>query len=165
MAISLPNRDDRLSASAGWSSLLTNRRRTTKKQKGHGGVLALVLLVAIFGGIAFLVSSPMPPHSRVQPSVPSASQGSQSVSTEDAFFGSIVNAQSTGNAIGIVKADTNCKPVEHGLTNCIAIITGSDGAELHFNYSHDMSNQSCLATGDHVTIELLGDGNVKVIRG
>jgi hypothetical protein len=28
-----------------------------------------------------------------------------------------------------------------------------------------MSNQSCLASGDHVTIEPLGDENVKVIRG
>jgi len=136
-----------------------------KKRKSHGGVFALVLLVAISGGIAFLVSSPTPSHSGLQPSVPSANQGSQSVPTEDAFFGSIVNAQLTGNARGIVKADTNCKPVEHGLTNCIAIITGSDGTELHFNYSHDMSNQSCLTTGDHVTIELLGDGNVKVVRG
>jgi len=142
---------------------LTNRRRTAKK--GHGGILAFLLLLAIFGGIAFLVSSPMPLHSDVQPSVPSTNDGSQPVSTGDAFFGSIVNAHLAGSTGGIVQADTNCKPVEHGLTNCIAIITGSDGTELHFNYTHDMSNQACLAAGDHVTIELLGDGNVEVIRG
>jgi hypothetical protein len=127
--------------------------------------LAFLLLLAISGGIAFLVSSPMPLHSGVQPSVPSTNDSSQSVSTGDAFFGSIVNAHLAGSTKGIVKADTNCKPVEHGLTNCIAIITGSDGTELHFNYTHDMSNQACLAAGDHVTIELLGDGNVEVIRG
>jgi len=76
-----------------------------------------------------------------------------------------MNDQLNRNTTGIVKADTNCKPVEHGLTNCIAIIAGSDGTELHFNYSHDMSGQPCLATGDHVTIELLSNGNVRVIRG
>jgi len=126
--------------------------------------LAFLLLLAILGGIAFLVSSPAPLHSNVQPSVPS-NDGSRLVSTEDAFFGSIVETQLTGSTKGVVKADTNCKPVEHGLTNCIAIITGSDGTELHFNYTHDMSGQPCLAAGDHVRIESLGDGNVKVIRG
>ena len=141
------------------------RNRSRTKRNDHSGALALVLLLAVFGGIAFLVSSPMPSHSGAQSAVNSASQNSQSVPAEDAFFGSIVNAHFTGAAKGIVKADTNCKPVEHGLTNCIAIITGSDGTELHFNYSHDMSNQACLATGDHVTIQLLGDGDVKVVRG
>jgi len=142
---------------------MRNRRRTPKK--GQTGVLALLLLVAVFGGVAFLVSSPMPSHSGVQPSLPLTSQGSQSVPAEDAFFGSIVNAQLTKSTRGIVEADTNCRPVEHGLTNCVAIITDSDGNELHFNYSHDMSSQSCLATGDHVAIELLDNGNVKVVRG
>jgi len=142
---------------------LTNRRRTRKKS--HNGILALALLVAISAGIAFLVSSPMPSHSGAQPSAASASPSPQPRLAEDAFLGSIINAQLTRSTTGIVQADTNCKPVEHGLTNCIAIITGSDGTELHFNYSHDMSGQACLATGDHVTIELLSNGNVKVVRG
>ena len=138
---------------------MKHHKRTARK--GHSGLLALVVLVAVFGGIAFLVASPMSSHS----GVPSGSQDPKSVLAEDAFYGSIVNTQFTESMRGIVKADTNCKPVERGLTNCIAIIMGPDQTEFHFNYSHNMSNQSCLAAGDHVTIELLGDGNVEVIRG
>jgi len=145
------------------------RHHKRDKQKDHAGLLALVLLLVVFAGIAFLVASPMPLHSGAERSIAASSQRSQSDSSlnqiEDAFYGSMVNVSFTGQTRGTVKADTNCKPVQNGLTNCIAIITGADGKELDFNYSHDMSTQSCLASGDLVTIVLLSDGTVKIIRG
>jgi len=147
-------------------SHMNKNRRTTKKDRS--GLLALLLLVAVFGGIAFIVASPPASHSGIQDQGSTLAQRSQSggsrTQTEDAFFGSIENVRFTGQTDGLVKADTNCKPVENGLTNCIAIITGADGTELHFNYTHDMSNQACLGPGDQVTITLLNNGTVKVLR-
>jgi len=128
------------------------------KKKDRSGLLGIIILVLVFAGIAFLVTSP-----------PSSSQtGGKPAQGEDAFYGSITNVPFKGQTDGVVKADTNCKPVENGLTNCIAIIDAG-GTELHFDYKHrmDMSSegQACLASGDHVTITLLSDGTVKVVRG
>jgi len=124
------------------------------KKKDHSGLLGLLILVVVFAGIAFLVASP-----------PSGSHTNvKATAAEDAFYGSVTNIPFKGQADGIVRADTNCKPVENGLTNCIAIIDAG-GTELHFNYSHDMSKQACLAAGDHVTITLLADETVKLVRG
>jgi len=127
------------------------------KKKDHSGLLGLLILVVVFAGIAFLVASPpSSSHTSVKPT-----------GGEDAFYGSITNVPFKGPTDGVVKADTNCKPVENGLTNCIAIIDAG-GTELHFNYKHrmDMSSegQACLASGDHVTITLLNDGTIKLIR-
>jgi len=131
------------------------RENRRSRKKDRTGLLGLVILVAVFAGIAFLVASPpMPSHSNVQPA-----RG------EDAFYGRIDNVPLRGQTTGVVKADTNCKPVERGLTNCIGIIVAADGTELHFDYSHDMSKQACLSAGDQVTITLLSDGTVKVVRG
>ena len=128
-------------------------KRRQRKKNSHSGVLAFIILVAVFVGLAFLVASPPTTHSAGQPT-----RG------EDAFYGTIDNVQFAGPTAGVVKADTNCKPVEKGLTNCIGIITAADGAELHFNYTHDMSTQACLTAGDHVAVMLLSDGTVKVVR-
>jgi len=132
-----------------------NRRA---KKKDHSGLLGIVILVLVFVGIASLVTSP-PSGSRT---------GAKPALGEDAFYGSITNVPFKGQTDGVVKADTNCKPVENGLTNCIAIIDAG-GTELHFDYKHrmDMSSegQACLASGDDVTIMLLSDGTVKVVRG
>ena len=133
---------------------LTMRNRKQAKKKDHTGLLALIVLVVVFAGIAFLINSPSAPHT-----------GVQSNQAEDAFFGAINNVRFQGKITGIVKADTNCKPVQSGLTNCIAIIIAADGKELHFNYTHDMSKQECLATGNTVTIIPESDGTVKVTRG
>jgi hypothetical protein len=131
---------------------LSQKRRI--KKKDHRGLLGLLILVVVFAGIAFLVTSP-----------PSSSHtNARPATVEDAFYGSITNVPFKGQTDGVVRADTNCKPVENGLTNCIAIIDVGE-TELHFNYSHDMSGQACLASGDHVTITLLSDGRVKVVRG
>jgi len=127
-------------------------RRGPKKHRS--GLLPFLILAAAFVGVAFLVASPSTSHPGVQPSP-----------IEDAFYGSIVNVEFRSETTGVVKADTNCKPVENGLTNCIGIITAADGTELRFNYSHDMSKQPCLAPGDRVTIMTLDDGTVKVVRG
>lgn len=124
------------------------------KKKDHSGLLALVVLVAIFAGVAFLVASPAQ-HTAVQPQTQS----------EDAFYGTIENARLQAQTTGTVKADTNCKPVQNGLTNCIGIIMASDGTELHFNYTHNMMGQACLSSGDRVTIIPQSDGTVKVVRG
>jgi len=127
-------------------------RHHRREKRNRVGLLALALLAFVFAVIAFLVASPpMPSHSGVQ-------------SAEDAFYGTITNVSFKGSIHGVVEADTNCKPVENGLTNCIAIIDASDGTELHFNYSHDMSKQSCLALGDHVTLSLLSNETVKIVR-
>lgn len=126
------------------------RNRKTK----HSGLLVLLVLVAVFAGVAFLVASP-----------PASHPNAQLAPVEDAFYGSVVNAPFRGEMTGVVEADTNCKPVENGLTNCVAIMTATSGAELHFNYTHDMSKQPCLAAGDQVTMMLLNDGTVKVVRG
>jgi hypothetical protein len=131
-----------------------NRQRSRRKDRK--GLLTLVLLVAVFGGIAFLVASPPGSHPVTQ---------NQGTLGEDVFFGSVVNVPFTGKTTGTVKADTNCKPVEQGLTSCVAIIIASDGTELHFSYTHDMSKQECLAAGNQVTIALLDDETVKVVRG
>ena len=136
-------------------------KRRQHKKNSRSGLLALIILVAVFVGLAFLVASPPSTHSAVQSTAPAG----QPTRGEDAFYGSIDNVPFAGPATGVVKADTNCKPVEKGLTNCIGIITAADGAELHFNYTHDMSTQACLTAGDHVTIMLLSDGTVKVVRG
>ncbi len=130
------------------------RNRKQAKKKDHTGLLALIVLVVVFAGIAFLISSP-----------PTSHTGVQSNQAEDAFFGAITDVRFQGRTTGIVKADTNCKPVQSGLTNCIAIIIAADGKELHFNYTHDMSKQECLATGNTVTIIPESDGTVKVTRG
>jgi len=131
--------------------LKQNRR---VKKKDHSGLLGLLILLVAFAGIAFLVASPpSTSHTSVKPT-----------EREDAFYGSVTNVPFKDQTDGIVKADTNCKPVENGLTNCIAIIDAG-GTELHFNYSHDMSRQACLASGDHVAITLLNDGTVKLVRG
>jgi hypothetical protein len=124
------------------------------KKKDHAGLLALLVFVVVFGGIAFLIASP-----------PGSHTGAQAAPGEDAFYGGIANVPFNGQTTGTIKADTNCKPVENGLTNCIAIVNAADGTELHFNYSHDMSKQQCLAAGDHVTITLLRNGTVKLVRG
>ena len=131
-------------------------RRT--KKRNHAGLLGVIVLVAVFGALAFLIASP-----------PGSHAGAQAARGEDAFFGSIENVPFKGSATGVVRADTNCKPVENGLTNCIAIID-SGGTELHFNYKHMMGHsaeggQACLASGNDVTITLLTDGRVKVVRG
>lgn len=115
--------------------------------------MALAVLISIFAGFAFLVASPTP-HTDIQPQ-----------QIEDAFYGTIENIRFQGQTTGIVKADTNCKPVQNGLTNCIGIIIAADGTELHFNYTHNMMGQACLSQGDHVTIMLLGNGTAKVVRG
>ena len=130
------------------------RERKRAGRKHHTGLLAFIVIVAIFVGVAFLVSSPSPHNTP-----------SQQTRAEDAFFGNIANVAFQGRTTGVVKADTNCKPVQNGLTNCIGIIIADDGTELHFNYTHDMSKQACLSPGDHVTIMLLNDGTVKVVRG
>ncbi len=129
------------------------RKNRRAKKKDLGGFLGLLTLVVVFAGIAFLIASPSASHIETQ-----TARG------EDAFYGSITNVPFKHESTGVVKADTNCKPVEDGLTNCIAIINSSDGTELHFNYTHDMSRQPCLAPGDHVTIMLLSDGTVKLVR-
>jgi len=136
-------------------------KRRLKKKNSHSGVLALTILVVVFVGLAFLVASPPSTHSAVQSIAPAG----QPTPGEDAFYGSIDDPPFAGQTTGVVKADTNCKPVEKGLTNCIGIITAADGAELHFNYTHDMSTQPCLTAGDQVTVMLLSDGTVKVVRG
>jgi hypothetical protein len=102
------------------------RQHKRTQRKGHGGLLALVVLVAIFAGIAFLIASP--PGSHTSAHDHHANRG------EDAFYGSIANVPFNGQTTGIVKADTNCKPVENGLTNCIAIINATDGTQIDFNY-------------------------------
>lgn len=135
---------------------MRQHRRT--KKRDHHGLLGLLILVVVFAGIAFLVASPpSSSHTNVKPT-----------GGEDAFYGSIMNVPFKGQTDGIVEADTNCKPVENGLTNCIAIIDAG-GTELHFNYKHrmDMSSegQACLASGDRVTITPLSDGTVKLVRG
>jgi len=107
----------------------------------------------VFAGIAFLITSPPASHTT-----------SQATGKEDAFYGTIRNVSLKDVARGVVKADTNCKPVENGLTNCIGIIDLADGNQLHFNYSHDMSKQACLAAGDNVTIIPLSNGTFKITR-
>jgi hypothetical protein len=134
------------------------RQNRRIKKKDHSGLLGLLILIVVFAGIAFLVASPpSSSHTTVKPTA-----------GEDAFYGEIINVPFKGQAIGIVRADTNCKPVENGLTDCIAIIDAG-GTELHFNYKHMMDmgsgGQACLASGDHVTITLLSDGRVNVVRG
>lgn len=124
------------------------------KKKDHGGLLGLVILVVVFAWFAFLIVSPSGSHT-----------GVQSARVEDAFYGNIINVSFKAQTTGTVKADTNCKPVQNGLTNCIAIIDAANGTELHFNYSHDMSGQACLAQGDRVMITPLSDGTVKLVRG
>ena len=124
-----------------------------KRGKNHQGFLRLVVLIVALVGIAFLITSP-----------PGSHTATQSTGNEDAFYGKITNASVRDATNGVVKADTNCKPVENGLTNCIGIIDAADGTELHFNYSHDMSKQACLATGNNVTIIPLSDGTFKIIR-
>lgn len=140
---------------------MRQKRKATKK--GHPGLYALIILVVVFAWLAFLVTSPPASH----PTAQSSRTATQSAPAQDAFYGSIVDLPlGHRNLIkGTVKADTNCKPVENGLTNCIGIITTADGTELHFNYTHDMSAQECLSPGDRVTIILLSDRTVKVIRG
>ena len=127
------------------------------KKKSHAGLLGVIVLVVVFGVIAFLVASP-----------PGSHAGAQTAKGEDAFFGSVENVPFNGSTAGVVRADTNCKPVENGLTNCIAIID-SGGTELDFNYKHRMDHssegQACLAPGNNVTITVLTDGRVKVVRG
>lgn len=130
---------------------LKQRRRI---KKDHTGLIGLLILLVVLGGLAFLIASPQGSHT-----------GAQAARGEDAFYGSITNVPFREQTTGIVKADTNCKPVANGLTNCIGIINAEDGTELHFNYSHDMSGQACLAAGDQVTIALLSNGTVKVVRG
>ena len=129
-------------------------RQKRRVRKDHGGLLALAIMILVFGGVAFLIASPPSSHTAVQ-----------SNPGEDAFYGKITNVPFQGRTTGAVKADTNCKMVQNGLTNCIGIIMAEDGTELHFDYTHDMSNQPCLSQGEHVTITLLGDGTVKVVRG
>lgn len=130
---------------------LKQRRRI---KKDHTGLIGLLILLVVLGGLAFLIASPQGSHT-----------GAQAARGEDAFYGSITNVPFRGQTTGIVKADTNCKPVANGLTNCIGIINAEDGTELHFNYSHDMSGQACLAAGNQVTITLLSNGTVEVVRG
>lgn len=131
---------------------LKQNRRTRKRD--HSGLLAFLILVVVLGGVAFLIASPSGSH-----------MGVQATKAVDAFYGSITNVPFKGQTTGVVKADTNCKPVQNGLTNCIGIINAVDGTELHFNYMHDMSKQPCLATGDRVAITLLSNGTVRVTRG
>jgi len=133
---------------------LMKLKQSRRIKKDHGGLLGLVILVVVFAWFAFLIASPSGSHT-----------GVQSVRVEDAFYGNITNVSFRGQTTGTVKADTNCKPVQNGLTNCIAIIDAANGTELHFNYSHDMSGQACLAQGDRVTITPLSDGTVKLVRG
>jgi len=136
------------------------QNRPRQKKNDHSGVLGLIILVVVFAGLAFLVASPPTTHSTVQSTAPVG----QPTRGEDAFYGSIANVPFAGSITGVVRADTNCKPVQNGLTNCIGIIIAADGTELDFNYTHDMSTQACLTTGDEVTIMLLSDGTVKVVR-
>lgn len=124
-----------------------------RRSKNLGGLLGLIVLLAIFVGIAFLIATPPGSHTTPQGTV-----------IEDAFYGTIGNVSLKDATRGVVKADTNCKPVQNGLTNCIGIIIAADGTELHFNYTHDMSKQACLTAGDGITIIRLNDGTFKVIR-
>ncbi len=161
--------------------LKQNRRM---KKKDHSGLLGIIILVVVFGAIAFLITSPPSSHITGQTTryekagqttryedtlygaITSASLNAQeTLQREDAFYGSIVNVNLKGQTTGVVEADTNCKMVANGLTNCLAIIRAADGSEIDFNYSHDMSKQPCLAAGDNVTIALLSDGTVKILRG
>jgi len=149
------------------------RQKRKSAKKGHSGLFALIILVMVFAWLAFVVTSPPASHSPAQSTgtvrspVESTGTTIQPVQGQDAFYGSIADlpASHKQETTGIVKADTNCKPVENGLTNCIGIITAADGRELHFNYTHDMSRQECLSPGDRVTIIVLSDATVKVVRG
>jgi hypothetical protein len=140
---------------------MRQKRKATKK--GHSGLYGLIILVVAFAWLAFLVTSPSSSH----PTIQSTRTTSQSAQGQDVFYGSIADLPlgHKDQLQGTVKADTNCKPVKNGLTNCIGIITAADGTELHFNYTHDMSTQECLSPGDRVTIIVLSDRTVKVIRG
>jgi len=129
------------------------RERKHNRKKEHSGLIAFIIFVLIVAGVAFLVASPTGSHTSV------TAQG------EDAFFGRIENTSFKEQTTGTVKADTNCKTTDTGLTNCIGVISASDGTELHFNYTHDMSKQACLTAGDSVRITLLSNGTAKVVRG
>ncbi len=151
------------------------RKKRPVRKESRTGFLGLVVLVVLFVGIAFLIATPPSSHTASQKTkYESAVQGSttspsfsekQTLRAEDAFYGSITNISFGGQTTGVVEADTNCKSVPNGLTNCLAIIRAADGSEIDFNYSHDMSKQPCLAAGNQVTITLLNDGTVKIIRG
>ena len=150
------------------------RKKRPVRKESRTGFLGLVVLVVLFVGIAFLIATPPSSHTASQKTKyesavrattsPSFSE-KQTLRAEDAFYGSITNISFGGQTTGVVEADTNCKSVPNGLTNCLAIIRATDGSEIDFNYSHDMSKQPCLAAGNQVTITLLNDGTVKIIRG
>ncbi len=155
------------------------------RRRAYAGLFILMTLVVLIGGIAFLIPSPTshmggklnPPIQRLEapPAESSMSNESKgaypvkklnsSTQSNDEFYGKIENVPFKGQTTGIVKADTNCRQVEAGLTNCIAIIIAADGTELHFNYKHDMTEQGCLSSGNKVSITLLNTGIIKVVRG
>lgn len=129
-------------------------KKRKQAKNNHSDFVAIIVLVIVFIGVALLIASPSNP-----------AHGGQPPQGEDAFYGKIENVPLRGQTAGIVKADTNCKTTDTGLTNCIGIIQASDGTELHFNYTHDMSKQACLTAGDAVRIALLSNGTTKVVRG
>lgn len=118
-------------------------KRRAEKKSNDGIIFGLGFSLLFSLIIALIVLSPPPQTLN---------------SGQDYFYGKLLEGQLASTISGTVQADTNCKPAPKGFTNCVAIIQADDGRMLRFNYEHDMSLQSCLASGERVIVESVGGG-------
>lgn len=114
-----------------------------------GFLLLIIFVVSILIVAGLVLTKPVQPPPMTQ---------------EDVFYGYMKDTQLTGEVLGEVLADKDCKRNALGLTNCTAEINGYDGKFYRFNYEHDMSNQPCLSLGDKVKIKPLTGSKAVLYR-
>ena len=130
--------------------LKTQRVKTASKSK----LLLFTLFLVSAVLVVMLIFSPSPVVEDKHISL---------IQKNDEFYGRLLKDIKT-SGMGTVKADLDCKGPPTSIT-CRAVVQMDSGETVEFNYTHDMTSQSCLSLGDRVLIEILeGNSTVRVVR-
>lgn len=129
---------------------------SSRKKRGKKGGFTNLLILSFIGlvviGFLYLLLTPTTVHVE------------QQTGSSDTFTGVLVKGNLSERIEAVVTADTNCQPTGQNMITCIAIMNDSHGHELNFKYTHDMSAERCLGSGDRVIIQPTSSGSVTVSR-
>lgn len=137
--------------------------RTRKRRLENLVILSFAGFVII--GVMYLLPVPLPTQVERQMTQTTRQQtaGSRQV-TLGFFTGVLLQGKITGKVEAVVEADTNCQSTAPNMLTCVAIINDGHGQELRFKYTHDMRDEKCLESKDHVIVAPVAFDTVTVTR-